>query len=89
MSKYTADSSIDVPICTRAGSCALTQCKMEIVSELVAFLGLSPYASFNLQVGKPHSYPAMEPALRKELSDYFRPYNEELEVLLGRKFGWE
>ena len=33
-------------------------------------------------------YPAMPEDLRRRLRDYFAPYNRELELELGREFGW-
>jgi len=36
-----------------------------------------------------HSYPEMAEETRKQLAEYFRPYNQELEQLLGQKFDWD
>src|SRR5215218_568230 len=33
-------------------------------------------------------HPPMNPKTRRKLTDYFRPYNEELYEMLGRDFGW-
>ena len=61
----------------------------KIMQETLKFLGLSEYHSFDFQVGERYAYPTMEPEIRKELSDYFRSYNKQLESLLNRKFGWD
>ena len=60
-----------------------------VTGEVLTFLGLPPYEHFKWNRGITHSYPPMDPALRETLSDYFRPYNAQLEKLLGRKFNWE
>jgi hypothetical protein len=60
----------------------------KVIQETLVFLELPAYDHFNFQVGKRHVHPPMEPLLRKELSDYFRPFNEELEALLNRSFDW-
>ena len=31
----------------------------------------------------------MDPDLRKKLGEYFRPHNERLYELIGRKFDWD
>jgi hypothetical protein len=36
-----------------------------------------------------HSYPPMDPAIRAELSEFFRPHNEALYELLERDLGWD
>ena len=58
------------------------------IQETLIFLELPEYHNFNFHIGKKNTYPPMDPALRKELSDYFRPHNEQLEALLNRKFNW-
>ena len=35
------------------------------------------------------AYSQVEPGLRKTLSDYFAPYNQQLEDYLGINFEWE
>ncbi len=59
----------------------------DTMSQIFGFLGL-PDCSL-IQFRDKHSkYPPMNPETRKRLSDYFRPYNQELEELLGMKFNW-
>jgi tetratricopeptide (TPR) repeat protein len=45
---------------------------------------LPEYRNYN-----PNSYPGLNPVLRQQLADFFRPYNQELEDYLGMKFNWE
>jgi len=53
------------------------------------FLGLS---SWTLPAYMPrnqeYKYPAIDPALRQEMAEFFKPYNQKLYDLLGRDFGW-
>lgn len=60
----------------------------EQIKKTLKFLELPDYDNFNFQIGKQSKYPSMDPIIRKELSDYFRPYNEQLEMLLNKKFNW-
>jgi hypothetical protein len=56
--------------------------------ELIAFLGLRPFtpASFDTYNARPGA--AMDPGIRRMLSEYYRPHDERLAVLLGREPGW-
>ncbi len=67
----------------------LRQDPQKVINELVLFLNLQSYDDFDFKVGKIHVYPDMDPALRAELSDFFRSHNEKLEMLLNRKFNWD
>jgi len=60
----------------------------KVMQEALQFLNLPEYDTFNFQVGEIQKYPPMDKALRQKLSDYFLPYNQELELLLGRQFNW-
>ncbi len=56
--------------------------------QVFEFLGLSP---FDIVLKKEHSvsdYPPMKPDTRKQLQEYFEPFNQELYKLTGRDFGW-
>jgi hypothetical protein len=56
------------------------------------FLGIpSSNYSFPEQFPKHNafSYPPMNPETRRELAEFFRPYNQRLYDLLGVDFGWE
>ena len=61
----------------------------KIIQETLIFLELPEYDNFDFQLGKRHKYPPMDPILRKELTDYFLPYNQQLEALLNRSFDWD
>jgi len=59
------------------------------LDDALGFLGLAPFqadVSKKLNVG---SYKEMSPRTRDELLDYFRPHNERLYRLLGRRFDWD
>ena len=53
------------------------------------FLGLpdSPQAKYRNY--NPGSYPPISDNLRRQLAEFFRPYNRQLEDYLGMKFNWE
>ena len=38
---------------------------------------------------EPYNYPAMDPATRARLVDFYRPHNAALEAFLGRPLGWD
>ena len=61
----------------------------KVVNKILRFLNLPRYSGFDLNIGKTHSYPPMDPQVRSELSNFFRPFNEQLETLLDRKFNWD
>jgi hypothetical protein len=61
----------------------------EVIRKTLIFLELPEYDNFDFQVGKKHHYPPMDQLFRKELTDYFRQYNEQLEALLNRSFNWD
>jgi hypothetical protein len=60
-----------------------------VLSDLSKFLGIDPW--------DPDSFPALnriapetiDDGVREELTDYFRPHNRRLELLLGRTFNWD
>ncbi|OCR00877.1 sulfotransferase [Oscillatoriales cyanobacterium USR001] len=60
-----------------------------VMKQVLEFLGLPEYylpeyANFN-----PGFYPPLSESMRSWMSDYFRPYNQELEDFLGIRFNWE
>ncbi|WP_068920818.1 sulfotransferase domain-containing protein [Planobispora rosea] len=60
----------------------------ETFAEVIRFLGLPEW---ELPVADRHNYlpaPKMNPETAAELADFYRPHNEELFRLLGRKFPW-
>ncbi|MEG4346628.1 tetratricopeptide repeat protein [Microcoleus sp. A003_D6] len=60
-----------------------------IVQQVLEFLDLPEYQLSEYQNANPGSYQRVNESVRDRLSDYFRPYNQELEDYLGRKFDWE
>ncbi|TAF36090.1 MAG: sulfotransferase family protein [Oscillatoriales cyanobacterium] len=59
------------------------------VLQVLDFLDLPEYQLPEYQNANPGSYPPISDSVRYFLSDYFRPYNQELEDYLGRNFDWE
>ncbi|MEJ7631717.1 MAG: hypothetical protein WKF28_04370, partial [Rubrobacteraceae bacterium] len=54
------------------------------------FLGLSSSLEREeYRKGNKGSYLKMDPAIRRQLADYFEPHNERLYEYLGRDFGWD
>ncbi len=53
------------------------------------FLGLESRMPDQFSIFKQGSYEQMAPATRRQLVDYFRPYNQQLYDLLGMKFDWD
>jgi len=60
-----------------------------IYKQTLDFLGLPAWEPRNFRNLKVGSYEELNSQTRKELLDYFRPYNEQLYTLLGRKFDWD
>lgn len=61
----------------------------KISRKVTDFLQISPnHTDTNIRynVG---AYPPVSGAIKKQLQDFFAPYNQELEIHLGRKFHWE
>ena len=59
------------------------------VQQVLEFLDLPEYQLSEYQNANPGSYPPVNQSIRDWLRDYFRPYNQQLEEYLGRKFDWE
>ncbi|MEG4283442.1 tetratricopeptide repeat protein [Microcoleus sp. A006_D1] len=59
------------------------------VSQVLEFLDLPEYQLSEYQNANPGVYQRVNESIRELLSDYFKPYNQELEEYLGRKFDWE
>jgi len=79
----------------------LFQDSAEILNAAATFLGLEAldfHSADQLQrtwdagakgaAKTPQDYPAMEDATRKSLTDFFKPYNQQLFRLLGEDYGW-
>lgn len=59
-----------------------------VMSDLFAFLGVAGQTLPKYK-NRSHKYEPMDPQMRQQLVDYFKPYNKKLEDLLGRKFDWD
>ena len=60
-----------------------------ILHQAQGFLGLQPRSPGVFKVFHEAAYPAMDPELRRQLTGYFAPYNQQLYELLGVDLGWE
>ena len=59
------------------------------VQQVLAFLDLPEYQLSEYPNANPGAYQRVNESVRELLRDYFKPYNQELEEYLGRKFDWE
>ena len=59
------------------------------VQQVLGFLELPEYQLSEYQNANPGVYQRVDESVRDCLSDYFKPYNQELEEYLGRRFDWE
>ncbi len=62
---------------------------LETMEEVFKFLDLPNCSLENYPKVNAGSYNQVDPSLRKTLSEYFAPYNQQLEEYLGKKFSWE
>jgi hypothetical protein len=62
----------------------------QVFDEVVRYLGLPAWrpAEFRVFNSRENREP-IDPELRRRLAEYFRPYNQELYELLGRRFDWD
>ena len=58
------------------------------IKQVLEFLDLPEYQLPEYQNANPGSYQPVNDSMREWLSDYFRPYNQQLEDYLGHKFDW-
>lgn len=58
------------------------------VKQVLEFLDLPEYQLPEYQNANPGYYQPISDSVRCWLSDYFTPYNQQLEEYLGRKFNW-
>lgn len=62
---------------------------IRVLNKVFSFLKLKPY-TVDVRNPEAHSnYPPMETEMRKKLVEYYRPYNQKLEELLGMQFNWD
>lgn len=60
----------------------------EVMERIYDFLGLSAYTVPEYRNFNPNSYPSITAPCRRQLSDWFHPYNQQLEFYLDMKFNW-
>ncbi len=60
-----------------------------ILGQTLDFLGLPPLEREGYSKDNKGSYLQLDPAIRRQLADYFEPHNERLYEYLGRDFGWD
>ena len=61
----------------------------KVYNQTIKFLGLPKHELNSFKSYRMRKYPPLNGTIRKQLSDYFKPYNEKLYELLGRDFKWE
>jgi hypothetical protein len=59
------------------------------LERVTAFVGLPGWTYDGFKRYNDTRYSEMDPMLRRELIDYYRPYNRQLYDLVGYDFGWE
>ena len=59
------------------------------LDEVYSFLGLEPFGAGAPAALNEGSYAPMKEATREKLLDYFRPHNERLYSVIGRRFDWD
>ena len=59
------------------------------VNEVFQFLEVKPYQLKEYNKKNAGNYPPISQSMRQALNDYFRPYNQQLEGYLDRKFNWD
>lgn len=59
-----------------------------VLDQVWDFLELAPFTPPALERQKSSKKGAMDPAQRQQLIEYYRDYNQALELLLGRTFSW-
>jgi hypothetical protein len=57
--------------------------------QVFEFLGVPPFEIILTEEHKISDYPPMKPETRKQLQEYFEPFNQQLYQLTGRDFGWK
>lgn len=60
-----------------------------VMKQILEFLGLPEYYLSEYANSNPGFYPPVSESMRCWMSDYFRPYNRQLEDFLGMNFDWK
>ena len=66
----------------------LQENKQKVANKIFNFLNLSDHNITNVKDSNTGKYVNMRPETRRMLVEYFRPHNEHLYKLLGRRFDW-
>lgn len=62
----------------------------KVYNQILNFIGVSNFELNGYYACNKHPYRSiMNPETRKRLVEYFKPYNEELYTLIGRRFDWK
>jgi len=59
------------------------------VNQVFKFLGVEPYQLPEYPKKNSGNYPPISQSMHRTLSNYFRPFNQQLEEYLDRKFNWD
>ena len=59
------------------------------MNEIFNFLGLENFNILDDSIKNKIVYEPMKEETRRELIEYFRPYNEKLYSMINRNFDWE
>jgi len=59
------------------------------LQQIYTFLGLEHHPLPEYRNLNPRNYNAISPELHQQLTEYFRPYNEQIEDYLGQKFNYQ
>lgn len=61
---------------------------LAVLNQALAFVGLPPAESVNLEARNTRRYPPVTAATAARLREYYEPWNRRLEALLDRPIGW-
>jgi len=61
---------------------------LAVLNQALAFVGLPPAESVNLEARNTRRYPPITAATAARLREYYEPWNRRLEALLDRPIGW-
>ena len=67
----------------------LSQKPVEIMNEVFKFLNLPEYIFQKKFYNKKFKYDKMENATREKLIEFYKPINEKLFKLIGKKYDWD
>jgi hypothetical protein len=61
----------------------------QVLTQIFQFLNLPDYSLSEYKPYNARSYPEVDDRILNILKNYFKPYNQALEKLLGREFNWK